>query len=193
MLPERPAATGATGAQARPEPRARPRTRCLSDIVDTSSKAKRGGTMKWTQASEPLHFDGQAQGQAQLNIYNGMVYESLVRNKPGIGKPSTLTESLPNLAESWEVSPDKLTITFKLRQGVKWQNIAPVNGRAFTAEDVTLSIERYVSAPTPNNKAANFNSVNPGAPIISVRRRTTRRSSTSSRSLRPTSCTASPT
>ena len=124
--------------------------------------------MKWTQASEPLHFDGQAQGQAQLNIYNGMVYESLVRNKPGIGKPSTLTESLPNLAESWEVSPDKLTISFKLRQGVKWQNIAPVNGRDFTAEDVTLSIERYVNAPTPNNKAANFNSVNPGAPIISV-------------------------
>jgi ABC-type transport system substrate-binding protein len=124
--------------------------------------------MKWTNASEPLHFDGQAQGQAQLNIYNGMVYESLVRNKPGIGEPSTLTESLPNLAESWEVSPDKLTITFKLRQGVKWQNIAPVNGRPFDAEDVVQSIERYVNAPTPNNKAANFNSVNPAAPIVSV-------------------------
>ena len=68
------------------------RTLCCPTSSTRRSKAKRGGTMKWTQASEPLHFDGQAQGQAQLNIYNGMVYESLVRNKPGIGKPSTLTE-----------------------------------------------------------------------------------------------------
>jgi peptide/nickel transport system substrate-binding protein len=152
-------ATGATGATTNP---------LLTPITDSTAQAKRGGTMKWTQASEPLHFDGQAQGQAQLNIYNGMVYESLVRNKPGIGEPSTLTDSLPNLAESWEVSPDKLTITFKLRQGVTWQNIAPVNGRPFDAEDVVQSVDRYVNAPTPNNKSANFNSVNPAAPILSI-------------------------
>src|SRR6266849_6215885 len=46
----------------------------VAPIEDTTKTAKRGGTMKWTQASEPLHFDGQAQGQAQLNIYNGMAY-----------------------------------------------------------------------------------------------------------------------
>src|SRR6185436_6788394 len=104
-------------------------SKLLTKVTDTTSSAKRGGTMKWTQASEPLHFDGMAQGQAQLNIYNGMVYDSLVRNKPGIGQPTTWTEVLPALAESWEVSPDKLTITFKLRQGVKFHNKAPVNGR----------------------------------------------------------------
>ncbi|HLG11368.1 MAG TPA: hypothetical protein VI876_06360, partial [Dehalococcoidia bacterium] len=55
----------------------------LTKVEDSLKNAKQGGTMKWTQASEPLHFDGQAQGQAQLNIYNGMAYESLIRNKPG--------------------------------------------------------------------------------------------------------------
>jgi ABC-type transport system substrate-binding protein len=140
----------------------------LAKIEDTLKSAKQGGAMKWTQASEPLHFDGQAQGQAQLNIYNGMAYESLVRNKPGIGEPTRWTEVLPNLATSWEFSPDKTTITFKLRQGVKWQNIPPVSGRAFDADDVIASVKRYVGHSTPNNKAANFNSANPNAPIMSV-------------------------
>jgi ABC-type transport system substrate-binding protein len=140
----------------------------ITKIEDATKGAKQGGTMKWVQASEPLHFDGQAQGQAQLNIYNGMAYESLVRNKPGIGEPTKWTEVLPNLAESWEFSPDKTTITFKLRQGVKWQNVPPVSGRLFDSSDVIASVKRYVGHSTPNNKAANYNSANPNAPIMSV-------------------------
>jgi len=136
-------------------------------IEDTTKSVKRGGAMKWTQASQPLHFDGQAQGQAQLNIYNGMAYESLVRNKPGVTVPTTNSEVLPNLAESWEVSPDKLTITFKLRQGVKFHNKAPVNGRIFDAEDVVQSSKRYQGL-AQNNRAANFNALNSSAPILSV-------------------------
>ena len=46
-----------------------------------------------------------------------------------------------DLAESWEVSPDGLTITMKLRQGVKWHNKAPVNGRAVDADDVLVQLE----------------------------------------------------
>ena len=34
-------------------------------------------------------------------------------------------------------------MTFKLRQGVKWHNIAPVNGRAFSTDDVMFSFDRY--------------------------------------------------
>ena len=48
----------------------------------------------------------------------------------------------PDLAESWEVSSDLLTYTFKLRAGVKFHNRPPVNGRALTAEDVRWSIAR---------------------------------------------------
>jgi ABC-type transport system substrate-binding protein len=138
----------------------------LAKIEDTSKSAKPGGVMKWVQGNEPLHFDGQAQGQVQLNIYNGLAYESLVRNKPGVGQPSSYLEVLPNLAESWEFSPDKTTITFKLRQGVKWQNIPPVSGRAFDSSDVVKSIERYTAGT--GNAAANMNAKNPNAPIVSV-------------------------
>lgn len=47
----------------------------------------------------------------------------------------------PELAESWEVSPDARTFTFHLRKGVKWQNLPPVNGREFTSADVKFSYE----------------------------------------------------
>jgi len=48
-----------------------------------------------------------------------------------------------NLAESWEIT-DATTITVKVRQGIKWQNIAPLNGREFTAEDVAAHYNRVL-------------------------------------------------
>jgi peptide/nickel transport system substrate-binding protein len=44
------------------------------------------------------------------------------------------------LAESWEQT-DPLTWTVHLRQGVKWQDKPPVNGRELTAEDVQYSYD----------------------------------------------------
>ena len=57
------------------------------------------------------------------------------------------TDSLqPDLAETWTIDSDT-SITFKIRQGVKFQNKAPVNGRAFTAEDVKWNLERMRDNP----------------------------------------------
>lgn len=42
----------------------------------------------------------------------------------------------PQLAIAWQVSPDGLTYTFKLRDGVRWHD-----GKPFTAEDVAYSLE----------------------------------------------------
>jgi len=47
----------------------------------------------------------------------------------------------PDIANSWEVSLDGRTWTFRLKDGVRWHNKPPVNGRAFTAADVAWTIE----------------------------------------------------
>ena len=52
------------------------------------------------------------------------------------------TEILPVLIESWEYSPDGLELTLNAREGVKWHNRPPVDGRAFDAEDVAYNLTR---------------------------------------------------
>ena len=60
------------------------------------------------------------------------------------------------LAESWEISPDRLTYTFHIRPGVRWHDKAPMNGRQFTAHDVEYNFHRLLgmgdfaeAGPTP--------------------------------------------
>ncbi|MEO9780046.1 MAG: ABC transporter substrate-binding protein [Sedimentitalea sp.] len=65
------------------------------------------------------------------------IYNRLVEFKVGT------TEVIPGLAESWEVSDDGMTVTFKLRQGVKFHsndNFTPT--RDFNADDVIFSFDR---------------------------------------------------
>jgi ABC-type transport system substrate-binding protein len=65
------------------------------------------------------------------------IFDGLMDYKPGT------TELEPDLAESYTVSDDNLTYTFKLRPNVKFHN-----GRAMTAADVKWSLERAVNPAT---------------------------------------------
>lgn len=49
---------------------------------------------------------------------------------------SNLTNAQPDLADSYEISDDKLTYTITLKDGLKWSD-----GEELTAEDVKFSIE----------------------------------------------------
>ena len=53
-------------------------------------------------------------------------------------------QPMPELAESWSVSDDGLTWTFKLRQGVKFHS-----GKDFTANDVVYTFKRLLDPAVP--------------------------------------------
>jgi len=57
-------------------------------------------------------------------------------------------ELKPMLATSWEISPDGRTVTFELRDGVRWHDGAPV-----TARDVVFTVEK---ARDPATEAKSF-------------------------------------
>ena len=61
---------------------------------------------------------------------------------------ANLIEIEPDLAESWEVNADATEFTFHLRKGVKFQNVAPVNGREMKVSDVLASYNRYKAGGT---------------------------------------------
>jgi ABC-type transport system substrate-binding protein len=109
----------------------------------TDKDIKRGGTLTVAFRGDPPHFDPAMTTSYYMLGAVGPVYDRLLRPKWGsYANPST-PELLPDLAERWEVSPDRLVYTFHLRRGVKWQKLPPVNGREFVAEDVKFTLERY--------------------------------------------------
>lgn len=59
-----------------------------------------------------------------------------------------------DLAKSWEISPDNKTITFHLRNDVKWQDGAP-----FTAKDVEFTYEFMIADDTPTSYDGDFRKV----------------------------------
>src|SRR6185312_12403781 len=63
-------------------------------------------------------------------------------------------------------SPDRLQITLKLRQNMKFHNLPPVNGRAIDGDDILFSWKRF--SETSATRGAIANLANPSAPVLSV-------------------------
>lgn len=138
-------------------------TGLIAPPVDTLKQAKRGGILKDRNFGDPPSLDV-VQATVSWNPFGFGVYSSLIQPKPGYLKP--LGEDLmPDLAESWETSPDGLQITLKLRQGVKFHNKPPVNGRAMGMDDVVFSWDRF--AQKGSARSSIVNSVSPDAPVLS--------------------------
>ncbi|PLS20837.1 ABC transporter substrate-binding protein [Neptunicoccus cionae] len=77
------------------------------------------------------------------------IYNRLAEFKTGT------TETVPGLAESWEVSEDGKTVTFKLRKGVKFHsNDQFTPTRDFNADDVIFTFDRQGNAENPYNKVS---------------------------------------
>jgi peptide/nickel transport system substrate-binding protein len=76
------------------------------------------------------------------------IFDGLMDYEPGT------TVLTPDLAESYTVSEDGLTYTFKLRPGVKFHN-----GRPMTAADVKWSLERAVNPATQSPGGGYFSAI----------------------------------
>jgi peptide/nickel transport system substrate-binding protein len=92
---------------------------------------KTGGTVK-VAAQKPVKVDPVA--MQDLGGYGivAQVFEFLAT----LGDNGAIA---PGLAESWEPNEDGSVWTFKLRQGVKWQD-----GKDFTSKDVAATMDRLV-------------------------------------------------
>lgn len=92
-----------------------------------------GGTLVRRFGVEPDTLNPLTGRDVYGSMVLGLVTDSLVGRNP-----DTL-EWEPRLAESWELSDDKLTYTFHLRDDVKWHD-----GTPFTSADVLYSYEKMI-------------------------------------------------
>jgi peptide/nickel transport system substrate-binding protein len=104
---------------------------------------KRGGALKTATTAVPRNLEPHAAGGIDTNGSAGplICYSQLLNFRWGPDITPPVRTVGPDLAESW-TQPDELTYLFKLRSGMKWHNVAPVNGRELTAEDVAYSFQR---------------------------------------------------
>src|SRR5258705_11932066 len=84
-----------------------------------SGDVKRGGELRFARLEEPLTFDPTVPGDNGSIWMITQVFNTLIR------VDATGTGLEPDLAESWEISDDKLTYTFHLRDA-KFSNGNPV-------------------------------------------------------------------
>jgi peptide/nickel transport system substrate-binding protein len=120
----------------------------LATLPLASLAQKRKDAVVLGMTLEPTGLDptaGAASAIAEIVQYN--VFETLTK----VNSDGSVT---PLLAESWEVSPDLKTYTFKLRKGVKFQN-----GEPFNANTVKFSFERAAGEKSTNKDKRTFASM----------------------------------
>ena len=90
-------------------------------------------------ALEPPTLDPTAGAAEAIDI---VVYQNVFEGLTRIDETGSVQ---PGLAESWTISEDGLTYTFKLHDGVTFHD-----GSAFDAEDVKFTFDRILAADTTN-------------------------------------------
>jgi peptide/nickel transport system substrate-binding protein len=98
-----------------------------------------GGELVFPVPSEPPSYDGHREETFGLIHPIAPHYNTLLRVDP---TDPTGTKPVGDLAESWTISKDGTTYTFKLRHGVKFHD-----GSEMTSKDVKASYDKIIFPP----------------------------------------------
>ena len=104
---------------------------------------KAGGVMRVAATWDVGSMDPIVSAAGGSITVPNMVYNKLLGMVGGPAKDPFKIEIKPELASSWERTPDGQVFSFQLRDDVKWHNVAPLNGRALVAQDIKFAYDRY--------------------------------------------------
>ena len=137
-----PAASGAAAASSAPAA-ATPAPKVRMQDDGPAGTPKNGGRLKLLIRLDATELDPHKTNETSAYVVNELTYESMLEAVNGELKPA--------LAESWTISPDGLTFTFKLRTGAKFHS-----GKTITSADVKYSIERILDPKTASPRRASY-------------------------------------
>jgi ABC-type transport system substrate-binding protein len=105
-----------------------------------SGELQTGGVLVFGRSGDSVGLDPARETDGESFYGSTQIFDTLVEFAPGT------TEVVPALAESWEISDDKLEFTFNLRRGVKFHD-----GTDFNADAVKFSFDRQFVESHPYN------------------------------------------
>ncbi|WP_409291349.1 ABC transporter substrate-binding protein [Peribacillus sp. SCS-37] len=106
-----------------------------SSSGEKGGSGKKGYTLIYGRGGDSTALDPAVTTEGESFIVTEQIFENLVT----YGKDNTEIE--PSLAKSWEVSPDSLTYTFTLNEGIKFHD-----GTDFNAEAVVKNFQRWAKS-----------------------------------------------
>ncbi len=129
---------------------------------------KQGGVLRTFMTAAPPNFDPLL-GGSSIVVSGGAnyTYPRLLKYKVTPYPGAATGDSEGDLAESFELSADKLQLTFKLRKGLKWDSRSPTSGREIDSSDVVFSWNKFAKSSTLRGDIA-YSDKTPFAPIESV-------------------------
>lgn len=110
----------------------------VAAACSSAPAGKAGGTLIVALPGDIVRTDTALTDDSNSSYVIQQVVEGLVGLEPG-----STSKVVPVLAESYEMSADGLTYTFKLRSGIKFHD-----GTDFNADAVVFNYERYINIPT---------------------------------------------
>jgi peptide/nickel transport system substrate-binding protein len=120
-----PASTGASTAPS------------VEPSASTAGTPKEGGTLVVAIPGDLNRTDPALVDDANSSYVLQQIFEGLVTLKPGTG-----SDIVGQLADTWTISDDGLTYTFKLKSGIKFQD-----GTDFNAAAAKVNFDRWMSIP----------------------------------------------
>jgi peptide/nickel transport system substrate-binding protein len=115
----------------------KPSNTVQANLKNNSYEPAYGDTLIAGSIGEPSVLIPMLAGDSASHDVAGLIFNGLV-------KYDTELRIIGDLAESWDISPGGLIITFHLRRGVKW-----ADGIEFTADDVMFGYKTIINEKTP--------------------------------------------
>lgn len=108
-------------------------TTAVPETTEAASDIVEGGTLIVRASGDPMSFCP----SAAADDYGYAIFQNMYNR---LTKLDSTKSPIPDAAESWDVSDDALTITFHLKDNMKWWD-----GEALDAEDVKYTFD-YIKA-----------------------------------------------
>ncbi len=109
-----------------------------------------GGEWTWTDTGDPASLNPYGSTSYSAKVPAAFSYSRLFTLGTGPGLTPSEIVPVPDLVSDYEFVEDTV-LTMKLREDVTFHDIAPVNGRNMTTDDIKFSWELATADDNPNN------------------------------------------